>query len=426
VRVSGSPPKRYPWWQLVLLGIAGAIETLVWPLRRMWRSEQAIDRYGLCHFTSTAGDALLAISLADSVFFSLPVGQAEVKVALYLVFTMVPLALAGPLLVPLLDRAGPRRAISFGAAAGRAAVAIYAAPRVGTLVLYPAAFLMLALKQVHGITKNGLTMAYASPDEGLMRANARLGRIAVTGALVVAPVGYVFLKIWGAPGPIYLAAVVYTISALMNLRLPHPRTKVGPRAPVGRRGRIPALTMPALGAMGMRTASGFLLFLLAISLRTSGEPAYWFAALAGASLVGGYVADLLAPRLPTTLREEAVVIACVSGAGIGALLAFEVFGLPLLTVYALVAGAATELGRLAFQSLMQHNAPEGALGRVFVRYEAAFQLAWVAGALVPVLLPISFRAGILILAIFYVAIAGANVVYTRRIAQGRTPDQDVP
>jgi uncharacterized membrane-anchored protein len=154
---------------------------------------------------------------------------------------------------------------------------------------------------------------------------------------------------------------------------------------------------------------------LAISLRTSGEPAYWFALLASASLVGGYVADLLAPRLPTTLREEAVVIACVSGAAIGALLAFEVFGLPLLTVYALVAGGgATELGRLAFQSLMQRNAPEGALGRVFVRYEAAFQIAWVAGALVPTLLPISFREGILILALFYVAIAGAYVVYTRR------------
>jgi hypothetical protein len=327
---------------------------------------------------------------------------------------MVPLALAGPLLVPLLDRAGPRRAISFGAAAGRAAVAIYAAPRVGTLVLYPAAFLMLALKLVHGITKNGLTMAYASPDEGLMRANARLGRIAVTGALVAAPFGFVFLKIWGATGPIYLAALVYATSAALNIRLPHPRTKGAPRREVGRRGRIPALTMPALGAVGMRAASGFLLFLLAIALRKSGEPPYWFAVLAGASLMGGYVADLLAPRLPTTIREEAVVIACVSGAAIGALLAFEVFGLPLLTVYAFVAGGATELGRLAFQSLMQRNAPEGALGRVFVRYEVAFQLAWVAGALVPVLVPISFREGILILAVFYIAIAAAHIVYTRR------------
>jgi hypothetical protein len=330
------------------------------------------------------------------------------------VLTMVPLALAGPLLVPLLDRAGPRRAISFAAAAGRAIVAIYAAPRVGTLVLYPTAFTMLALKQVHGITKNGLTMAYASPDEGLMRANARLGRIAVAGALAAAPFGYLLLKLWGAPGPIYLAAGVYAISASMNIRLPHPLTKGAPRQEVGRRGRVPALTMPAIGAVGMRAASGFLLFLLAFALRKSAEPPYWFAVLAGAGLVGGYVADLLAPRLPTSVREEAVVIACVSGAGIGALIAFEVFGLPLLMVYAFVAGGATEIGRLAFQSLMQRNAPEGALGRVFVRYEVVFQLAWVGGALIAALLPIGFRLGILILAVFYVAIAGAYVIYTRR------------
>ena len=165
MRVSNKPP-RYPWWQLVLLGIAGAAESLVWPLRRMWRSEQPLDRYGLCHFTSVAGDALLAISLADSVFFSLPVGQAKTRVALYLLLTMVPLALAGPLLIPLLDRAGPRRAISFGAAAGRAIAAVYAAPRVGTLVLFPAALVLLVLSKVHAITKNGLTTAYAPPERG--------------------------------------------------------------------------------------------------------------------------------------------------------------------------------------------------------------------------------------------------------------------
>ena len=97
----------------------------------MWRSTDPLDTYGLCHMTSVAGDALLAVALADSVFFSIPVGEAKLKVAAYLALTMLPLALAGPLLVPLLDRAGPRRAISLGAAAGRAAVAIYAAPRFG-------------------------------------------------------------------------------------------------------------------------------------------------------------------------------------------------------------------------------------------------------------------------------------------------------
>jgi hypothetical protein len=342
-------------------------------------------------------------------------------VALYLLLTMVPLALAGPLLVPLLDRAGPRRAISFAAAAGRAIVAIYAAPRVGTLVLFPGALVLLVLSKVHSITKNGLTMAYAPPDEGLMRANARLGRIAVAGAAVAAPLGYVFLKTWGATGPIYLAAVAYGISALLNLRLPHPRVAPFPTPEMGRRGRIPQLSGPALGAAGMRAASGFLLFLLAFSLRRGGEPLWWFGVLAAAGVAGGFIADIAAPRLPTDTREEAVVIACVSAGAIGALLAFEVFGLPLLTVYAVVAGAATELGRLAFQSLMQRNAPQGALGRVFVRYEVVFQLAWVAGAFVPALLPIDFRTGILILAVFYVALAAAYLFRTKRRTDPEEP-----
>jgi hypothetical protein len=429
VRVSSTPPKRYPWWQLVLLGVAGAAESIVWPLRRMWRSVKPLDRYGLCHFTSVAGDALLAISLADSVFFSLPVGEAQPKVALYLLLTMLPLALAGPLLVPLLDRAGPRRTISFAAAAARSVVAIYAAPRVGSLLLFPAALILLVLSKIHTITKNGLTIAYAAPADGLMRANARLGRIAVAGAISAAPFGYVALKIWGAAGPIYLAAAAYAASAMLNLRLPHPGVTTRAKAPVGPRGRIPALTGPAIGAVGMRAASGFLLFLLAFSLRRGGEPLWWFGVLAASSLVGGLVADLVAPRLPTETREEGVVIACVSAAAIGALLAFEAFGLPLLMIFAFVAGGTTELGRLAFQSLMQRHAPEGAMGRVFVRYEVVFQLAWVVGAFLPALLPITFRTGILALAAFYLTLALVYVLRARtraaRRARERPPDPPI-
>jgi len=50
---------------------------------------------------------------------------------------------------------------------------------------------------------------------------------------------------------------------------------------------------------------------------------------------------------------------------------------------------------------MQRLAPEGAHGRVFVRYEVLFQLAWVGGALIPALVPIDFRQGFLILAALY-------------------------
>src|SRR5687767_3042618 len=89
------------------------------PLRRVWESEDPFDDYALVHMTSAAGDALVAIALADSIFFSLPIGEAKVKVALYLGLTMAPLALAAPLIVPLLDRGGFRRLASFIAAAGR-------------------------------------------------------------------------------------------------------------------------------------------------------------------------------------------------------------------------------------------------------------------------------------------------------------------
>lgn len=397
-------PRRYPWWQLILLGLVGLAEAVVQPLRRIWNSDDPLDTYALVHMASAAGDALVAIALADSVFFSLPVDEAKVEVALYLALAMAPLAVAGPLLVPLLDRAGPRRAISLGASAGRAAVAVFAAPRVSTLLLFPSAFLLLVLSKVHAITKNGLTVAYSGPNEGLLRSNARLGRLAVVGAVMAAPFGLVFLKaLGGSTAVLYVATVVYGGAMVLNLRLPHPRMP-GVRGEVGPRGRVAALAWPAVGAAGLRAAGGFLLFLVAFALRRSGQPPYWFGVLAAAATVGGFLGDLVAPRLPSSLREEVVVIGCVVVAGISALLAFEAFGLPVLAAFAAIAGMATEFGRLAFQSLMQRHAPGGAYGRVFVRYEVLFQLAWVVGALLPAMLPIGFREGILILAGFYLVI----------------------
>jgi hypothetical protein len=118
------------------------------------------------------------------------------------------------------------------------------------------------------------------------------------------------------------------------------------------------------------------------------------------------------------MREEAVVVACVIAAGVGAVLAFAVFELPFLLLFGLVVGASAELGRLAFQSLMQRLAPGGAHGRVFVRYEVIFQLAWVAGALIPAMLPIDFRGGFLILAGLYL-VAGVGYLTPDIVARRR-------
>ncbi len=403
MRARPSSPAQ-PWWRRALAGLGAAVAATFRPIGAMWRSARPLDAYGLVQLSSSAGDALVAIALAGSIFFEVPVGEARVRVAAYLALTMAPLALAGPLLVPLLDRAGPRRAISFGAAVGRALACLYGAPRVGTLVLFPVAFVLLALQRVHAITRHGLALAYAGGEQGLVRANARLGRISVGGVLLGSVPGLILFRLAGATPTLYLAAAVYALSAALNLRLPHPRVPPRPRREVGRLGRLPELAAPAIGAAGLRASSGFLLFTLAFALRRSGEPAWWFGVLAAAATAGGLLAYLLAPRLPEALREEAVVAGCVAGAGVGAVLAFAAFSLPVLALFGLLVGASAELGRLAFLALMQRSAPAGAYGRVFVRYEVLFQLAWVAGALVPAMTELGFRQAFLVLAGLYLVV----------------------
>ena len=72
------------------------------------------------HAVNTAGDLLITLALAQSVFFGVQPGQARGKVALYLVITMVPFVLLAPVIGPLLDRFGHGRRHGHGGDHGRA------------------------------------------------------------------------------------------------------------------------------------------------------------------------------------------------------------------------------------------------------------------------------------------------------------------
>ena len=57
-------------------------------------------------------------------------------------------------------------------------------------------------------------------------------------------------------------------------------------------------------------------------------------------------------------------------------------------------GFSAALARLAFDSIVQRDAPDANRGRAFAQFETRFQLGWVLAAFVPVVIPIPRMAGL--------------------------------
>src|SRR4029079_884999 len=83
--------------------VRGSVRGGTWATRRVGdvRARGAAYEVGMVrlfdlHAISCAGDTLIAIGLAGTIFFNVPLGEARSKVALYLLVTMVPFALLAP------------------------------------------------------------------------------------------------------------------------------------------------------------------------------------------------------------------------------------------------------------------------------------------------------------------------------------------
>ena len=107
-------------------------------VRRM--GDTPFGRLARLHAVLVAGDALVAIALAGSLFFSIDPGAARWRVAFYLLFTMAPFALVAPLVGPAIDRAkGGRRNMVILSAGLRALVAFMMVGDLDSLLLCPEA-----------------------------------------------------------------------------------------------------------------------------------------------------------------------------------------------------------------------------------------------------------------------------------------------
>jgi hypothetical protein len=382
-------------------------------------------RLARVHVLSIAGDTCVTVALAGSLFFDISPSEAKSKVALSLVLTMAPFAIVAPLLGPFMDRwASGRRRMALGAAAGRAVLAMFAAEAVQSLALFPLVFGMLVLSKAHGVAKSALVKATVERDDELVRNNSRLAVLAgLAGVAAAVPAAAVLKLPFLGPGWVLrLAAVVFGAGAIASVTLVDHRGS-GPAADSGQGERpqglfAPGILRAATSMAVLRATVGFLAFHIAFSFRRDGIPNVWLGLAIAASAAGSLIGSAIAPPLRSVLREEHIVLGALFGVAITGVIAWGTAGVAMMPVLAMAVAIAAASGRQAFDSLVQRDNGDAVQGRAFARFESAFQLVWVVGALASVLIPFPPQAGGLVVAILT---AGGAAAYAIELLSRRKP-----
>ena len=372
-------------------------------------------RLARVHAFSVAGDALIALALANSLFFSIDPTAARWRIALYLLLTMAPFAVVSPLIGPAIDRArSGRKWMIMGSAALRVVICIFMVGDLDSLLLFPEAFAILVLGKGYQVAKSALVPTTVRTDAELVEANSKLSLISgLSGVVAVIP-GLLLLRLGGSEWVVGLAAMVFTVAAMASSRLPNTPVAPEPRTEAERAELHSMGIQLASGAMGLlRGVVGFLAFLLAFELRRNDDPTWHFGIIVAASAAGGLMGAALSPRIRRTTGEEDMLIGALSATVGASLLAAWVGGLWGMSFIALAIGITAGAAKLSFDSIVQRDAPDANRGRMFARFETRFQVYWVIGAFLPVVLPIPARLGELMVAIA-AAFALASYVLGRR------------
>src|SRR5689334_9403249 len=201
--------------------------------RRGGAGEAGMMRLLDLHAASCAGDTLIAIGLAGTIFFDVPVGEARGRVALYLLVTMLPFALLAPVVGPVLDRFrhGRRYALAV-TMLGRAFLAYMISEHLTGFTLFPAAFGSLVLSRAYGVARSAAVPRLLPPGLGLSEAGARASLFGTFAGLIVLPIGLLAGAI-GPEWPLRLSMIPFIFGMVTALRLP-PRADSDPPEAVPR------------------------------------------------------------------------------------------------------------------------------------------------------------------------------------------------
>jgi MFS family permease len=400
---------------------------------RIAGGESGMRRLFDLHATSIAGDTLIAVGLAGTIFFAVPIGEARTNVALYLLVTMVPFAVLAPLIGPVLDhvRHGRRYALA-ATMLGRAMLAWLLADHMDDIALYPAAFGVLVLSRAYGVARAAAVPRLLPRRLGLSVANARGSVYGTAAGAVVLPLG--LAAFWFGPQwPLRVASAIFLLGMVLALRLPARADSDPPEAPprlfqllVLRwsrerdrvlSGRLVIATL--IGGLIHRALYGFLLIFFAFTIREPGQLSTSVAGrdlsegtalglISGSLVLGTFLAVAAGSRLRIhrPVAVQAVGLVIVASLGAVATLAFT---LPVIALLCLAAAISSGLAKLAVDSSIQERIHERLRATAFAHSETLLMLAFVAGSALG-LIPLPGRLGIGIAAGLVLLAAAHTVV----------------
>lgn len=371
-------------------------------------------RLALANSFSTIGDTVLTVALAGSIFFSsLDPNAAREKVILFLVLTMLPFAVVAPVFGPILDHTrGGRRMYYIIGYFVRAVLLVLMIFHYDDIWLYPLAFGCLVISKGHSVAKTALVPAMVNDTSELVHANSQLAIITALASILGAiPAGILKLIPPGTPWQLSLGVLVYLVGGVLAMQIPKARMVA---APSDRRElaelAAPSILFAVTGMAFIRGGVGFITFFVAFSLKVNDAPLWRYGVVLAISAVGGLFGNWIAPYVNRVVQERTMLVISIITPAVVALFAARYGGFGWLCFLALTIAIIASTGQLAYESIVQREAPEAARGRNFARFDTRFQIVWVIGGLIPVILSgwVEERAQLFVLAL---VLGGGGLFY---------------
>ncbi|MGH3458175.1 MFS transporter [Aeromicrobium sp.] len=397
--------------------------------------ESGLARLLELHVFNTAGDAAVAVSLAGTLFFTVPTEQASSQVALFLVLTMLPFAIVAPLIGPFLDRfrRGRRWAIGTTLAVRAFCCWVLASAVVEeSATFYLAALGVLVSSKAYGVTRAAAVPRLLPAEFTLVKANSRISLTGTAAAAISAPLAVGAAAI-GAPWALRYAAVLFVIGTILAILLPARVDSSAGEEQVDIAGRRHGITVSrdVVNALrsnaGLRLLTGFLTIFMAFVLREPPDSMGWggnatvlMALVIGAAGLGNILGVVIG-NWAKSHRPERVVLAVLVLDVAVLVVAAVLFKWPIAVVLGLTAGLCQSLGKLSLDALIQRDVGEEVRTSMFARSETLLQLSWVIGGLLGIglfTLDVSAPLGMVITAV--ILLGWASFVMARAI-KGPTP-----